>query len=92
MAESKRTESKQAEPKSKYGDLISQARKQENQIFGLPESQIEADPATEREVNLCVKVPLSLRRHWAAEAKRQGVTMTEVILAALEQRFGKLPE
>jgi len=59
----------------RYGDLIKKAREPENQ--------------NEPEVNLCVKVPKSLRQHWAAEAKRQGTTMTAVIMAALNDRFGK---
>lgn len=56
-----------------------------------PDNQIARKPdlPKEREVNLCVKVPESLRRHWAAEAKRQGITMTEVMVEALTQRFGK---
>jgi predicted HicB family RNase H-like nuclease len=77
----------------KYGDLIKKAREPENQntnmpenqIFGNQESRIEKEP----EVNLCVKVPKSLRQHWAAEAKRQGTTMTAVIIEALSDRFGK---
>ena len=56
----------------------------DNQITGKPEHQIKQ----EREVNLCVKVPESLRRHWAAESKRHGITMTEVIIQALKERFG----
>jgi hypothetical protein len=47
------------------------------------------DEAAEPEVNLCVKVPVSLRRHWAAESKRTGITMTRVIIEALTVRFGK---
>lgn len=92
-----------AEP-SKYGDLIRQARqpetqqsgkqvkqkarKQENQID--PQLSSESSSAAEpgREVNLCVKVPESLRRHWAAESKRQGITMTAVIVKALTTKFG----
>lgn len=89
------------ETKGKYGALIQQARKQENQESVKPDDQItsepenqetkqpEVEPVKEREVNLCVKVPESLRRHWAAESKRQGVTMTEVMVAALEARFGR---
>jgi predicted HicB family RNase H-like nuclease len=89
------------ESKSKYGALIQKAREQENQESVKPDNQItsepenkkasepEAEPVKEKEVNLCVKVPESLRRHWAAESKRQGVTMTEVMVAALEARFGR---
>ena len=96
---------------SKYGDLIRQARKTENQKDRKPDDQITSQPdkpteqishssslenlpaldatETEQEVNLCVKVPISLRRHWSAEAKRQGVTMTSVIIEALKTRFGE---
>ena len=63
----------------------------ENQNTGLPKNQNTNLPENqnEPEVNLCVKVPKSLRQHWAAEAKRQGTTMTAVIMAALSDRFGK---
>ena len=58
-----------------------------------PDSQITSstDPTVEREVNLCCKVPESWRRHWAAESKRNGITMTEVITEAFTAKFG-LPE
>ena len=89
------------EGKSKYGALIQKAREQENQEVGKPDDQIASQPdnqltgkpeievVKEKEVNLCVKVPESLRRHWAAESKREGITITEVIVQALEARFGK---
>jgi len=93
-----------AEP-SKYGDLIRQARQPENQLSGKQESQtarksedqihtqavpeVSSTTEPEREVNLCVKVPESLRRHWAAESKRQGLTMTAVIIEALTAKFGE---
>lgn len=74
----------------KFGNLIEQARKQgnqkgeENQIADKPDNQTAVDP----DVNLCTKVPLSLRRHWSAEAKRKGVTLTAVITTALTEAFG----
>ena len=65
----------------------------DNQVVGKPDNQTTRQPeievVKEKEVNLCVKVPESLRRHWAAESKREGITMTEVIVQALEARFGK---
>jgi hypothetical protein len=76
----------------KYGDLIKQARKPDNQESVKPDSQITSQPEVtevEQEVNLCVKVPISLRRHWSAEAKRTGVTMTTVIVEALKAKFGE---
>ena len=61
-----------------------------SQISGQPETQKPSPPAPdEKQVNLCVKVPESLRRHWAIQAKIQGVTMTAVMVEALTERFGK---
>jgi hypothetical protein len=59
-------------------------RKMVSQKARKPESQTD-----EEMVNLGVKVPLSWRRHWAAESKRKGVSMTDVIIEALTKRFGK---
>lgn len=61
--------------------------KPDNQASVKPDNQI--DQQLDEEVNLCVKVPKSLRRHWAAEAKRHGITMTEVMTEALIKQFGK---
>lgn len=70
----------------KYGDLIRQAKQPEDSSTNLPDNQKtrKDDP----EVNLCVKVKRSLRQHWAAEAKRRGITMTSVIVEALSEQFG----
>jgi hypothetical protein len=62
---------------SKYGAIIKEARKQE--------SQLEAN----REVNLSIKVAESRRRHWVAQAKLQGTTLTAVIIEALSEKFGE---
>ncbi|RMH12222.1 MAG: hypothetical protein D6698_15485 [Gammaproteobacteria bacterium] len=61
-----------------------------NQITINPEGQQTRQP-DEPMKNLCVKVPESWRRHWAAQAKLTGRTMTDVIVEALKQEFG-LPE
>jgi predicted HicB family RNase H-like nuclease len=74
----------------KFGDIIQKARQEEktdDQLTTRSENQITSEP----EVNLCVKVPKSLRQHWAAEAKRADITMTSVIIQALTQKFG-LPD
>jgi hypothetical protein len=76
----------------KYGDLIKKAREPESHNSGKPENQKASKPDDEPEVNLCIKVPLSLRRHWASEAKRRGVSMTRVIVAALKAEFGELED
>lgn len=70
---------------SKYGQLIKEARKQENQKTRKQENATEPEP----EVNLSIKVTAARRRHWAAEAKRRGVTLTAAITEALSERFGE---
>jgi len=72
---------------SKYGALIKEARKQDSQKTRKPEK----GPGTvsEPDVNLSIKVAATRRRHWAAEAKRQGITLTAAITEALVARFGE---
>jgi hypothetical protein len=77
---------------SKYGDIIKEARKPENQKTIEPESQKAGKPDDQvgntEGVNLSVKVSKVRRQHWVAEAKRQGTTLTAVIVEALNSRFG----
>ncbi len=70
---------------SKYGQLIKEARKQESQKTRKPENGMAPEP----DVNLSIKVGAARRRHWAAEAKRQGVTLTAAITEALSKKFGE---
>lgn len=70
---------------SKYGQLIKEARKQENQKARKKGSAGDPEP----DVNLSIKVAAARRRHWAAEAKRHGVTLTAAITEALSARFGE---
>lgn len=72
---------------SKYGQLIKEARKQESQKSR--KAELDRETNSEPEVNLSIKVPKSRRQHWAAEAKRQGITLTAVITEALSERFGE---
>lgn len=69
---------------SKYSSLISEARKPENQNASLPAPM----PEEAELVNLSIKVPKALRRHWVAEAKRQDTSLTAAIVEALSTRFG----
>lgn len=71
---------------SKYGQLIKEARKQENQKARKPETR---QVIRDEDVNLSIKVQKSRRQHWAAEAKRQGTTLTAAITEALSQKFGE---
>lgn len=72
---------------SKYGQLIKEARKTENQKSG--KAGLEKEDGADPEVNLSIKVATSRRRHWAAEAKRRGTTLTAAITEALSERFGE---
>jgi hypothetical protein len=72
---------------SKYGQLIKEARKADNKKTRKPETRQGID--SEQGVNLSIKVPKSRRQHWAAEAKRQGTTLTAAITEALNARFGE---
>ena len=78
---------------------IQKTKKPDNQTTKITEMKSTSKPdnqnneldkiPAEPEVNLCIKVPKYLRQHWAAEAKRHGITMTSVIMEALEAKFGK---
>lgn len=85
-------QAKQAKP----DDQIT--KEPDNQTSGSPDNQTTRQPEQEPEiqveekrVNLCVKVPESWRKHWAIQAKIQDLTMTDVMVEALTQKFG-LPD
>lgn len=69
----------------KYADIISKARSTESGNTSLPE---EEPKEPEEAVNLTIKVPKTLRRHWLIEAKRQDTSLTAAIVEALKARFG----
>ncbi|MFP5261577.1 MAG: hypothetical protein ACLGJB_06695 [Blastocatellia bacterium] len=71
---------------SKYGDLIKKARTEDRQKSRNSEIQ---NMDNEEMVNLGVKVSKARRRHWAAESKRKGISMTSVIIGALTKEFGE---
>lgn len=71
---------------SKYGQLISAARKTESKKTRKPDDEAREPDS---DVNLSIKVPKARRQHWAAEAKRQGTTLTAAITEALSVRFGE---
>ncbi len=86
---------------SKFGAIIEQAKsqnaskpesqktiKRENQNTRKPEKKIAKNTVI-KDVNLSIKVPESRRRHWVSEAKRQGTSLTAVILESLSKRFGE---
>ena len=74
---------------SKYGALIQKAKSTENQNASKPENQLSGLPdEAKQEVNLSIRVPKHLRRHWVSEAKRQDTTLTAVITSLLQEKFG----
>lgn len=72
---------------SKYGALIKEARKHDTKKGKSQESGQPTD--SDEEVNLSIKVAKVRRQHWAAEAKRQGTSLTAVIIEALSTKFGE---
>jgi len=72
---------------SKYGQLIKEARMQGDKKAQKMEDKSET--SSEPDVNLSIKVAASRRRHWAAEAKRKGTTLTAAITEALITKFGE---
>jgi hypothetical protein len=57
----------------------------------LPENQKTGimDNVKEEEVNLSIKVPKRLRRHWVSEAKKHDTSLTAVIIASLKEKLGE---
>ncbi len=82
---------------SKYGALIEQAKSQntekpESKKTRKPENFAQvnkSEKSEEKGVNLSIKVPESKRRHWVSEAKRQGTSLTAVIMESLSKKFGE---
>jgi hypothetical protein len=64
------------------------AGKKESKNTVKPENRY-MEMAARKDVNLSIKVPESRRRHWVSEAKRQGTSLTAVILESLSTRFGE---
>ena len=89
----------------KFGDLINEARQQEN-VSSDGKQAIKKDGNTERQIDdispkekpeapdivtLNIKIERKYRQHWIGQAKLQGLTIKEVIVSHLTDRFG-LPE
>ncbi|WP_334688600.1 hypothetical protein [Nostoc sp.] len=80
-----------------YGDIIRKAKETETQQVSEPvkpkadmsETQLEPSQPKEKDVNLTIAVPLSLRQHWVGEAKKRGLTIKDIVTEALIAKFGK---
>ena len=82
-----------------YGDIIKQGRKETvgkevNTDVGktVNAESGKAVNAEDKPVNITIKVPRKSRQYWTAQCKLQGVTMTEVLVQALTERFGLPPQ
>ena len=89
----------------KFGDLINQARQQETpQVDGKQEikkdrnTEIQTADASTKEqpekldiVTLNIKIERKYRQYWMGQAKLQGLTIKDVIVSHLTEKFG-LPE
>lgn len=82
---------------SKYKDVFD-ARKLENEKSGNDEIQkgremeIQKDGKKDdkqKPVNLGIKVAERRRRFWVGQAKLQGITISEIIISALVEKFGE---
>lgn len=83
---------------SGYGDIIKQGRKEEklepnqkavNTESGKKVNTEKGRAKDDEPVNITIKVPRKHRQFWTSKAKLEGVTMTQVLVEALEERFGK---
>ena len=86
---------------SKFAGVIQSARQADestqaasnNQKTRKPDSQIATTPIPlDEAVNLSIKISRKRRQHWAAEAKRQGTTITAAVTDALSAKFGEPQE
>ena len=79
-----------------YSDIIKKGREQDkskevkDQNSKAVNTNVGKTVNTEDEkpVNITIKVPRKSRQYWTSQCKLQGVTMTEVLVEALTERFG----
>lgn len=79
---------------SGYGDIIKKGREEEKQQKNQKAVNTESgktvkDDSGNDPVNITIKVPRKSRQYWTSQCKLQGLTMTEVLVKALEERFGE---
>lgn len=75
---------------SSYGDIIKKGREKDKQETSQKTVNTESGKAVKNDpVNITIKVPRQSRQYWTSQCKLAGLTMTEVLVEALEKRFGK---
>lgn len=77
-----------ANKRSALKDVINKARATSKPANKKPGKKVE-EPALEEMANLSVKVPLAWRKHWLIECKKADTSLTDAIVEALTERFGK---
>lgn len=80
---------------SGYGDIIKKGREEEEKeksqkAVNTASGKVVKDDRGNDPVNITIKVPRKSRQYWTSQCKLEGVTMTEVLVEALEKRFGKV--
>lgn len=78
----------------KFTDVMKAAKtekqksvKAEKQIASLDEDKKSAKDK-ERVVNVCIKVPKSLRKNWTLEATQQDLSLKDFIIEAVKDKWG----
>lgn len=81
---------------SGYKDIIKKGRDEEKTKQGKRQKAVNTESGKtinkdsgNDSVNITIKVPRKSRQYWTSQCKLEGVTMTEVLVEALEKRFGK---
>jgi hypothetical protein len=58
------------------------------EAISTPDTVEEVTPTQEEElVGLCIKIPKSMRHRWKLGATREGISVTQAIIEALDKRF-----
>lgn len=78
---------------AQFDQLINEAQKIKRNAEKPTASKTQPakTPAAEKEVNLGIKIPESHRAYWTGQAKMNRVTIKQVLIEALIERFGEPP-
>lgn len=58
------------------------------EAISIPDTVEEVTPTQEEElVGVCIKIPKSMRHRWKLGATREGISVTQAIIEALDKRF-----
>lgn len=74
---------------SGYKDIIKKGREEQNGKAVNTDVGKAVNTEDEKPVNITIKVPKKSRQYWTSQCKLEGLTMTEVLVEALTERFGE---